>query len=481
VTVALVLAVGFTATGGGASADARIGVAPAPGHGLQTGFLDGDFSDPDPSVRTSWLNRALQARGSIVRLQLRWSAVEPSRIAGTAAEQADNPALHFEELDAAVRDASARGLRVLLTVSSAPRWAEGPQRPTSAPPGSWRPDPAALRAFSTAAARRYSGRFADPQRPGSTLPAVRLWQAWNEPNLSRELTPQWTEQSGRFVAAGPSLYRAMLNAVYDAVRSVSPDNVVLSAGTAPFGDSSPGGPRTPPVRFWRELLCLTGRHLTARACGRPAHFDVLAHHPYSVGDPGRRALNAEDVSIPDLGKLTRLLRRAQRVGGVLPRRHQRVWVTEIGYDSSPPDPQGVPVALHARFVADTLYRLWSQGADVVVWLNIRDEAPLPSFAATSQSGLYFRDGSAKPALSAFRFPFLTRRLGSRRLLSWGRAPGRGIVVIERAGRRGWRTVGRARTGPSGVFQDVLAVRATAVLRARLGSEVSRPWGPAQGR
>src|SRR4029077_16662423 len=82
------------------------------------------------------------------------------------------------------RAASARHMQVLITVFGAPTWAEGKNRPSSAPLGTWKPDPHALGQFAQALAKRYSGSF-------QGLPRVSLFEVWNEPNLSVNLTPQW--------------------------------------------------------------------------------------------------------------------------------------------------------------------------------------------------------------------------------------------------------------------------------------------------
>lgn len=70
----------------------------------------------------------------------------------------------------------------MFTIYSAPDYAEGADRPATATPGSWRPDPAAFGAFAEAVARRYSG--------ANGLPRVRYFEAWNEPNLDVYLAPQ---------------------------------------------------------------------------------------------------------------------------------------------------------------------------------------------------------------------------------------------------------------------------------------------------
>jgi len=440
--------------------------APRP---LAIGFLDGAFT-ADATERAPWLQRAADSGSDILRIEVGWNA------ATKPADPRDpaDPAYDFTRADAAIVDATSRGLRVLASFTGAPRWAEGPGRPADADPGGWKPDPAALEAYGAALARRYSGAFPDPARPGRALPRIDAFQPWNEPNLDKYLAPQWS--AGK--AFAPAHYRKMLAAFTRGVKSVRPGALVVSAGTAPFGDPLPGGHRIMPARFVREMLCLRrskGRLLRAKSCPSPARFDVLAHHPYSVGRPTRRALNADDVSIPDIGKLTRLLRAAERLGTALPRKRHRMWVTEVSYDSSPPDPDGVPVARHARFLEQAFYLLWKQGVDTITWFQVRDQLPQPSYAATVQSGVYFADGRAKPAQRAFRFPFVAERAGRAAVRVWGRAPVAGAVRIERRAGAGWRLVRTVRATRHGTFAVRVATRSRMTLRARVGADTSLAW------
>src|SRR5205085_6691381 len=114
--------------------------------------------------------------------------------------------------------------------------------------------------FATAAARRYSGHFPDPLHPGATLPAVRYWQAWNEPNLDHYLSPHWTKSGAQYIPTSPSIHRLLLNAFHGAVKGVSQSNLVVTAGTAPYGDTAGTNPvgneRMQPVAFDRALFCL---------------------------------------------------------------------------------------------------------------------------------------------------------------------------------------------------------------------------------
>ena len=102
--------------------------------GLVTGFVDAEslYGSADPSVRATWLNRTVESGAGIVRLHVFWSVVAGA----TPPPDPTNPAsgsYEFSATDRAVRDAEAGGLSVLLTVTGAPAWAEGPGRPGSVP------------------------------------------------------------------------------------------------------------------------------------------------------------------------------------------------------------------------------------------------------------------------------------------------------------------------------------------------------------
>ena len=450
-------------------------VAPAPAGArpLTTGFADGLYTDPQAGVRDLWFDRTLAARAGIVRITAAWS-----RIAGPApprdATDPGDPTYDFSHIDAAVRDAAERGLDVLLTVGGAPAWAEGPGRPAvaEAPRGSWKPDPALYGGFGRAVATRYSGSY----RPGlgsPPLPRVRYYQAWNEPNLFSYLMPQW--EDGR--AASPAHYRRMLNAFYDGVKSVDQGNRVVTAGTAPYGVRRGEGLMRP-LRFWRALLCLKPKRkgrLRPRRCEDPARFDIAAHHPIT-GAPRSRPDHRDDATIPDLGRVRRVIRKAERSGRALPDVRHPMWVTEIWWESDPPDPFGVSVRKQARWIAEALYLIWKQGVRTAILLKIRDvPADSPAVDEPLQSGVFYADGTAKPSFSAARFPFVTERRDRRTLTAWGRSPLTGRLRIERKRRRGWRPIERLDVVAGEVFKTIVRCRGPGRLRAVVADEPSLPW------
>jgi hypothetical protein len=444
--------------------------------GLQLGVTDPALTGSDPALREEWMARATGARANLALLGVNWSKVAPvRRPAGFDPADPADPAYSWEGLDGAVRSAVAHGVQPLLAIDVAPAWAEGPNRPSLelAPVGTWLPQPAELGSFARAIATRYSGSFVDLTDPGAgALPRVRYFQVWEEENLSVHLNPLW--EGGRLV--GPLHYREMLNAAYMGIHGADPAARVISGGLSPYGDAFAGGSRVPPVWFWRSLLCLKGSRLRPTGCPDPAHFDIAAHNPIDVSGPSSSALSPLDASTPDIGRLMPIVHRAVATGRALPAKPKPFWATEIWWDSSPPDPAGVPLRRHARFVAKSLFELWQQGVSAVVWWYLRDQAPGPAgFGATQQSGLFYREGRPKPAYRAFRFPFVAIRGRHGQVLLWGKAPASGPLVVERRIRHGWVPLARPVAGPERVFFARMNVAGRFQARARQNGETSPPW------
>ena len=188
------------------------------------------------------------------------------------------------------------------------------------------------------------------------------------------------------------------------------------------------------------------------------------------------------MSLGDLDQMAAVLRAAERVGTIRSSGRVRFWVTEFSWDTSPPDPKGVPMELHARWVAEALYRMWRDGVSLVTWFLVRDE-PFPD--VSTQSGLFFRGPSGpasdtpKPSTQAFRFPFVALRQTRRQVRYWGRTPtsAAATVIVERSAGEGWRRVARVRAGSSGIFTGTfVSTRRTGSVRARIaGGEGSVPF------
>lgn len=465
-----------------------LGAGGAPGayaaSSLYLGFNDDQLvGTGDPLQLSEAMPKAQAAGGSIWRFAVLWKNVagpKPDRSADSR-----DPAwagYDWTAVDRTVRAIDAAGMKALPYVRRAPTWAEGSGRPAESPlvpAGTWRPSPTYLGAFAEALAKRYDGTYPDPLNPGATLPRVKYFQAWNEPNLYTDLTPQWRKSKGRWRPASPSHYRKMANAFYEGVNDGQRTAKVISAGTGPFGDLEDGDPRMPPVRFWRELLCVRdGKVPKARKCG-VVRFDAIAHHPYPIGPPRRKARNDDDAVVPDVRKITRLTPAAMRAGSLRPKtKRKQLWITEYAWESTP-DPDGVSLSEQAQYLQASLYVLWQQKAKYIVWWQFRDQAPRPSFAATFQSGIFARGDTVaqdepKPAYTAFRFPFTAYRTnGVARL--WGKTPDdRSVTIQARQGGR-WVTATKLKAGSNHIFTGRLRVGPNTSLRAVAGPDTSLVW------
>jgi hypothetical protein len=402
--------------------------------------------------------RVRASGAATVRITIPWRNVAPAGVTRPlqfdATDHTDKR-YRWNSIDKQVAEAARNALDPILCIQLSPAWAE---RYRDGQPGTGRPDPAELRQFALAAATRYSGRYSD-------LPRVRYWQVWNEPNLIFYLTPQYVEGK----AVSPAWYRSMVNAFADGVHTVYRDNIVVAGGLAPFtthtGESSAWG--LGPLAFMREMLCVSKK--LRPTCRAQTRFDVWAHHPYTSGGPTHHAELPDDVSIPDLPRMSRLLNAAIHHRRVVSEHTVQFWVTEFSWDSSPPDPKGVPANLHARWVAEALYRMWSAGVSLVAWFKLRDDPFTPE--SYIQSGLYFRASTLerdrpKPALRAFRFPFVA--LPERgTTVTWGRTPtskpGRVLLHVQASGR--WLPLAVLRANRYGIFGRRLTVARGRLVRA----------------
>lgn len=438
---------------------------------LATGVLD-PFSKVGPGGDSAAEMRRTGA--GFTRLLLSWASVAPAgatKPAGFDARNPGDPRYSWASLDDQIRRMAALRLMPIIYVQGAPAWAQSNvfRRPIDGPV---RPSPEALADFATALASRYSGRF-------QGLPRVRYWQVWNEPNLSIFLMPQI--EGGKTVS--PDWYRDMVNAMARAVHAVNRDNVVIAGGLAPFGGVIRSGPdpdryqeRIAPLAFMRQMLCMSTGAKPKPTCAETAEFDVWSHHPYTNGGPTTEAEGRDDVSLGDLDEMRTLLEAARRAGHVKSRAQPGFWVTEFSYDSQPGDPGGLPPALHARWVSEALYRMWSDGVTLVTWFLLRDQ-PFPD--SIFQSGLYTSSGNPKPALRAFRFPFVAFARPGAKVEYWGRTPAgvrRTVLVEQKVGAR-WRQVARLRTNRYGIFSGAVASTAkSGFLRARVAaSDTSLPF------
>jgi hypothetical protein len=303
-----------------------------------------------------------------------------------------------------------------------PSWANGGRRPQVAP-----------------ASARHMGEFAFAA--ATRYPFVRFWTVWNEPNQARWLSP-----------TSPGTYvRRLLNPAYASIHAANPRAKVGGGVTAPRGNVA----GVSPVAWIRGMA----------AAG--ARLDAYAHHPYptrpSVETPWSGGCrHCETLSMADLDQLLTEVTR--------PFGPKRIWLTEYGYQSNPPDTWlGVSPALQAMYHAAAALRAYqAPRVDMLIHFIVQDDG----LGEGWQSGLRWASGRAKPAYDAFRLPLAQAERNGASVTVWGQVrprTGKQMYRLQQLRSGTWRWVGGTReTEWRGIF--------TRTVRAVPGSKL-RLWSP----
>ena len=444
---------------------------------LDYGFVEDQFTDslltnPNSAISNRWSNRYRKTNSDVVRVNLYWSQVAGTSPPTNPTNPAD-PSYDWTTPDAALLNAKKQGIDVVYTVIAAPRWAEGPNRDPEARIGTWRPDPDRFRDFAEAVATRYSGRF-------GSLPRVKYFEGWNEPNLPRYLSPQWVGKKPK----SPAIYRDLVNGFYEGIKAGNENAKVIAGGTSPFGDDR-GGKRMRPYYFWRKVLCLkdSKKLKKEKNCAKGedrAHFDIYAHNPINgvKGEgPTSKSPNPDDGVPSNFKDLTKIVKAAEKRKTVLPKKKGRPgWGTETWYESKPPEKKAVSLKKQAEFMQQALYVLWKQKVETVFFLQLRDSPYDPSLPGLNdfQTGVYLANDKPKPSLKAVQFPFVGDRQNKRKVLIWGIAPKGGKLTIKDKKEK----LKKVRVKKSKVFTTTVKLKKSKKkhkLQGQIGKDKSLVW------
>lgn len=437
-------------------------------------FVYGSGRDPEAAVAEAKLLGA-----DAIRVFISWHSVAPGqdsrrRPAGFDARDPDSPGYAWGLYDALVERARRHGLKLLIVLSpSIPYWAsEQPSRCPHRVGGyshlsmscMWKPSPTLFAQFAEAAVKRY-GKTARGPYGGQ----VALWSFWNEPNLEHYIWPQLKRTRFGVVDLAAARYRELWLAGWRAIAKHDPPsrNRVLFGETAAISS---------PMDTLYAALCLDergrpfkGRLRRLQGCRKVRRLPIagLALHPYNnfaLGSVFTRSHTKDSLPMGYLSRAHTLLDRATRYRRI-PRRRP-IYITEFGFQSSPPNPFGDALSLrrHAAAIneADRLF-FGDRRIRSVAQYELFDVGNPGEF----NTGLRFADGGRKPAFDAYRMPLVVSRLAPNRVEVWGQvrpASGRTRAVVEIAGRGA--VVRRPRTNPAGYYRFVLRRAGAARLRFR---------------
>jgi Cellulase (glycosyl hydrolase family 5) len=356
---------------------------------LWIGFQD----DPNfrwRSIRSQVRDRSVDAEATVLRTTVYWNLVAPRRPANP--DSPFDPTYRWADLDEFTYEAQRRGQEVMFAVWGTPSWANSGTGRNRMPR-----NVRDLTDFCKALADRYSGRH-----PG--IPFVRFYGVWNEPNLNLFLTPQF-DARGRSVS--PNLYARLYRAAYAGIKAGNPRALVA------IGETSPRG-RDKRIRGQSDTHS-PGRFAQLLARNRGLRFDAYAHHPYST--PANTAPTLK-TRFPNV-TFAMLPTFEKKLDQWFHRRNIRIWITEYGHETRPPDPRGVTYAQQARYARSALLMASKDPRiQLFIWFVLRDDRSMPW-----QSGLMDYSGNRKPAFSTFsalarvldaRNPVITVRRGQPR-------------------------------------------------------------------
>ena len=382
---------------------------------VKYGIQDDAWLEYGTGSDTTVAQRAAQLKSmgvDIVRLTINWREVEPRR-----------GVYDWSIPDAALNALHAQGIGALVTLWGTPAWANGGR------PQNWAPtSKSTFAAFAHTAAERY--------------PFVHMWTIWNEPNQRISLRP-----------TSPKTYvQQLLNPAVTAIHRANRNALVAGGVTAPRGAS--GG--VSPIAW---IAGMKAAH---------AHMDAYAHNPYPLR-PGETPTSGGcgHCTTVTMATLPRLLTAVQRAFGI----HMRIWLTEYGYQTNPPDHLlGVSYAAQATYTSEAALRAYeAPRVDVLIHYLVQDEPNV----ARWQSGFYTDTGKMKPALEAFRFPLAIKSRVRNRTVLWGqvRPGGRQTYKLLRFADHRWNPVG-------GIFHTTARGYFSRTVNAPSGTRY-RIWVPSE--
>ena len=224
-----------------------------------------------------------------------------------------------------------------------------------------------------ALATRYSGTFVETS-PGTgpvTLPRIRHFEIWNEPNLK-----------GFFNANGSSKlgpYKTLVKRAYPEIKAVNRNNIVI-AGVG--GPRSSGGNGNQSAKVWMDGL----------VNDKSVKFDAYSQHIYPSRGP-KFSSPFYDKAFPTWSSLDLIFETLDKK-----KKGMKLYVTEAGYTTGTTDFRNVKVSVSQQNTyLKQIYNLpdvKSPRVAAVVWFNLEDNKNWPG-------GLLRANSSKKPSYNSF--------------------------------------------------------------------------------
>jgi hypothetical protein len=308
---------------------------------------------------------------TVFQMSLSWATVAPTR-PHNARDPRDAAYVWPADVDYAIRQAKAHGMKVLLMLINAPPWANSGRTPEYAPDR-----PSDFAAFARAAAVRY--------------PSVRHWMIWGEPSRSNNFKPFVQQPFGAPMTAArrraPERYARLLDAAYGQLKAVRRSNLVIGGNTYVTGEVRPYA--------WMRAMKLRD--------GRPPRMDMYGHNPFSTRNPSlSNPPSSSDVA--DFSDMGRFDKAVQRALGRPRRKTIRLFLSEFTIPTAPDSEFNFYVSptTQAKWITNA-FKLAHRVHDIagLGWVHLYDDPPIPGNTVVN-GGLITYDGTKKPGYEAFK-------------------------------------------------------------------------------
>jgi hypothetical protein len=355
----------------GAALAAAAGAAlalPSTGMGGVAAIQDDILTTAPSAEIPARLTLVRDTRAKVARFDILWSFVA-TRQPVNPADPAD-PAYDWSRIDQVMIGFDLNNITPIVSTYSTPTYAVAGRNtsfPSAYNPNA--PTPTAFGAFMKAVATRYNGRYPNPA--GGTLPRVRHYEVWNEPNLKNFF---------RFNnSSNISKYKGLVKAAYTNIKAANPNAIVI-AGVG--GPRSSGGGGNVSAKVWMNQL----------VADKSVKFDAYSQHIYPSKGP-KFTSPSYDKAFPTWNSLQLIYDTLDKK-----RKGMKLYVTEAGYTTATTPFRNVKVSpSQQNTYLKQLYNLplvKSPRMAAVVWFNLEDNKNWPG-------GLLRANGSKKPSYNSF--------------------------------------------------------------------------------
>jgi polysaccharide biosynthesis protein PslG len=310
-------------------------------------------------------------RTKVARFDILWSFVATRQ--PTDAKNPDDPAYDWTRVDQVLIGFDRADITPIVSTYSTPAFAVAGRNtrfPSAYNPNA--PRAAAFGDFMQAVATRYSGsHVSNVGGVPVTLPRVRHYEVWNEPNLKNFFRFNNSSNLGK--------YKGLVKAAYKGIKAAQPNAIVI-AGVG--GPRSSGGNGNVGAKAWLDGL----------VSDRSVKFDAYSQHIYPSQGP-KFTSKAYAKVFPTWDSLDDIYKALDKK-----RRGMKLYVTEAGYTtaSTPFRTVKVTPSVQNKYLKQ-IYNLplvKSPRMAAVVWFNLQDNVNWPG-------GLLRANGGKKPSYNSF--------------------------------------------------------------------------------